>query len=108
MTTWQHTHTATAAATAAPLRTPNILTLKPKSETVKLNVEYNQLDPLLREGEGAGDVNDPDTGFSPYPGNINQLVFALAPYSKVCVPLQDPSLDSKTTKSPKIKSLFLH
>lgn len=50
----------------------------------QLNVEYNQLDPLLREGEGAGDVNDPDTGFSPYPGNINQLVFALDPYSKVC------------------------
>ncbi|CAN0024498.1 unnamed protein product [Pylaiella littoralis] len=48
-----------------------------------LNVEYNQLDPLLREGEGEGDVNDPDTGFSPYPGNINQLVFALDPYSKV-------------------------
>eukprot|EP00752_Nemacystus_decipiens_P014974 g13332.t1 len=48
-----------------------------------LNVEYNQLDPLLREGDGAGDVNDPDTGFSPYPGNINQLVFALDPYSKV-------------------------
>ncbi|CAM9651957.1 unnamed protein product, partial [Hapterophycus canaliculatus] len=48
-----------------------------------LNVEYNQLDPLLREADGAGDVNDPDTGFSPYPGNINQLVFALDPYSKV-------------------------
>ncbi|CAM9236981.1 unnamed protein product [Ectocarpus sp. 6 AP-2014] len=48
-----------------------------------LNVEYNQLDPLLREGDGAGDVNEPDTGFSAYPGNINQLVFALDPYSKV-------------------------
>lgn len=46
-------------------------------------MEYNQLDPLLREGDGEGDVNDPDTGFSPYPGNINQLVFALDPYSKV-------------------------
>lgn len=46
-------------------------------------MEYNQLDPLLREGEGAGDVNEPDTGFSAYPGNINQLVFALDPYNKV-------------------------
>lgn len=48
----------------------------------QLNVEYNQLDPLLREADGAGDVNDEGTGFSPYPGNINQLVFALIPYSK--------------------------
>ena len=59
----------------------------------QLNVEYNQLDPLLREGDGAGDVNDPDTGFSPYPGNINQLVFALDPYSEVCTtgrPLPGP------------------
>lgn len=52
---------------------------------LQLNVEYNQLDPLLREIEGSGDVNDPATGFSPYPGNINQLVFALEPYSKVLV-----------------------
>lgn len=37
------------------------------------NVEYNQLDPLLRATTGDGDVND-DTGYSPYPGNINQLV----------------------------------
>ena len=27
---------------------------------LQLNVEYNQLDPLLREGEGGGDVNDPE------------------------------------------------
>lgn len=55
-----------------------------QSARPQLNVEYNQLDPLLREADGGGDVNDPDTGFSPYPGNINQLVFALDPYSKVC------------------------
>lgn len=48
-----------------------------------INVEANQLDPLLREVNGKGDVNDENTGFSPYPGNINQLVFALAPYRKV-------------------------
>jgi UDP-sugar pyrophosphorylase len=49
-----------------------------------LNVEYNQLDPLLRaSGFTDGDVNDPATGFSPYPGNINQLLFELKGYSDV-------------------------
>lgn len=39
-----------------------------------LNVEYNQLDPLLRaSGHPDGDVNDPATGYSPFPGNINQV-----------------------------------
>ena len=46
-----------------------------------VNVEYNQLDPLLRAtGHPEGDVNDPTTGLSPYPGNINQLVIELQPY----------------------------
>ena len=50
-----------------------------KSMTV--NVEYNQLDPLLRATVSpAGDAADPATGFSPYPGNINQLLFALPAY----------------------------
>lgn len=45
-----------------------------------INVEYNQLDPLLRAtGHLDGDVND-KTGFSPYPGNINQLIIKLGPY----------------------------
>lgn len=48
-----------------------------------VNVEYNQLDPLLRAtGHEDGDVNDA-TGFSPFPGNINQLVFDLESYSQV-------------------------
>ncbi|XXG40701.1 hypothetical protein AAC387_Pa01g1351 [Persea americana] len=48
--------------------------------TMVINVEYNQLDPLLRAtGHPDGDVND-KTGFSPYPGNINQLILALDPY----------------------------
>eukprot|EP00899_Mesostigma_viride_P007455 jgi/Mesvir1/16710/Mv15101-RA.1 len=48
-----------------------------------INVEYNQLDPLLRATVNPeGDVNDPSTGLSPYPGNINQLVFKLDPYIK--------------------------
>ena len=47
-----------------------------------INVEYNQLDPLLRaNGYADGDVNDEKTGFSPFPGNINQLLFQLKPYT---------------------------
>lgn len=46
-----------------------------------INVEYNQLDPLLRATVSPdGDVNEASTGNSPYPGNINQLVFCLEPY----------------------------
>ena len=38
-----------------------------------INVEYNQLDPLLRAtGHPDGDANS-ETGYSPYPGNINQV-----------------------------------
>lgn len=40
-----------------------------------INVEYNQLDPLLKAtGHPKGDVNC-ETGYSPYPGNINQASF---------------------------------
>jgi len=53
-------------------------------EEKTINVEYNQLDPLLRgSGFPDGDVNDENTGFSPYPGNINQLVFKLEPYVEI-------------------------
>ena len=46
-----------------------------------INVEYNQLDPLLKATINAeGDVNDPNTGLSMFPGNINQLLFKLEPY----------------------------
>uniref|UniRef100_A0A7S1BAW7 UTP-monosaccharide-1-phosphate uridylyltransferase n=1 Tax=Corethron hystrix TaxID=216773 RepID=A0A7S1BAW7_9STRA len=52
--------------------------------TRTINIEYNQLDPLLRStGFPEGDVADPKTGFSPYPGNINQLIFSLPVYSNV-------------------------
>lgn len=44
------------------------------------NVEYNILEPLLlASGFSDGDVNGPD-GFSPYPGNMNQLIFRLDTY----------------------------
>eukprot|EP00980_Cylindrotheca_fusiformis_P008654 scaffold1844_cov124-Cylindrotheca_fusiformis.AAC.3 len=49
-----------------------------------INVEYNQLDPLLRSTKefATGDVND-ESGFSPFPGNINQLVFQIDGYNKI-------------------------
>ena len=47
-------------------------------------MEYNQLDPLLRSSDSPqfkdGDVNDKTTGYSPFPGNINQLLFRLEGY----------------------------
>ncbi|XP_058072135.1 UDP-sugar pyrophosphorylase-like isoform X2 [Magnolia sinica] len=50
--------------------------------TMVINVEYNQLDPLLRAtGHPDGDANC-ETGYSPYPGNINQLILELDSYIK--------------------------
>lgn len=59
-----------------------ITTLRmPTGRSITINVEYNQLDPLLRATiNPEGDVNDPATGFSPFPGNINQLVLKLDTY----------------------------
>jgi len=46
-----------------------------------INVEYNQLDPLLStQGDKLGDVADEVTGYSPYPGNANNLVMELESY----------------------------
>lgn len=48
--------------------------------SVTINVEYNQLDPLLRANSFAeGDTNG-FNGFSPFPGNTNQLIFRMEPY----------------------------
>jgi UDP-sugar pyrophosphorylase len=48
-----------------------------------INVEYNQLDPLLQtQGDCKGDVADPTTGYSPFPGNANNLVLELSAYAK--------------------------
>ena len=50
---------------------------------VTLNVEYNQLDPLLRATVNPeGDVAGPD-GYSPFPGNINVLITRAEPYVRV-------------------------
>eukprot|EP00292_Cryptomonas_paramecium_P003292 CAMPEP_0113679828 /NCGR_PEP_ID=MMETSP0038_2-20120614/10900_1 /TAXON_ID=2898 /ORGANISM="Cryptomonas paramecium" /LENGTH=575 /DNA_ID=CAMNT_0000597981 /DNA_START=164 /DNA_END=1888 /DNA_ORIENTATION=- /assembly_acc=CAM_ASM_000170 len=50
-----------------------------------VNVEYNQLDPLLKSTKDFpdGDVPDPKTGFSPFPGNINNLVLGLERYQQI-------------------------
>ena len=57
--------------------------VKPGRPDLTLNVEYNQLDPLLRATiSPAGDVPD-SRGYSLFPGNINLLVIRLAPYIKV-------------------------
>jgi UDP-sugar pyrophosphorylase len=46
-------------------------------------VEYNQLDPLLRtQGDCLGDVSDPLTGFSPFPGNANNLIIEMSAYAR--------------------------
>jgi UDP-sugar pyrophosphorylase len=54
---------------------------RPDGSACTINVEYNQLDPLLRSTAeySNGDTADA-SGFSPFPGNINCLVFALEPY----------------------------
>uniref|UniRef100_A0A7S3VR13 UTP-monosaccharide-1-phosphate uridylyltransferase n=1 Tax=Dunaliella tertiolecta TaxID=3047 RepID=A0A7S3VR13_DUNTE len=59
-----------------------ITTLRHKDgRSLTINVEYNQLDPLLRSTiMKDGDVNDA-TGWSPFPGNINQLVLKLSSYT---------------------------
>ena len=46
-----------------------------------INVEYNQLDALLKTSGTGGDTAD-DSGFSPYPGNVNTLLLSLEPYAK--------------------------
>ena len=57
------------------------LTNSETGEVRTINVEYNQLDPLLRATVNEeGDVNDEESGFSPFPGNINQLIFRLKEY----------------------------
>ena len=44
-----------------------------------INVEYNQLEALLSAAGQGGDTAD-ETGYSPYPGNVNTFIMALPPY----------------------------
>ena len=50
-----------------------------------INVEYNQIDALLKSSEQfkAGDIPDETTGLSPFPGSINELLFDLEAYEAV-------------------------
>lgn len=56
-----------------------------QNEEITINIEYNQLDRVLRASDAypEGDVNDPTSGYSVFPGNINQLVIALETYVSV-------------------------
>jgi UDP-sugar pyrophosphorylase len=57
--------------------------VKPGSPSLTINVEYNQLDPLLRATVSPeGDVPNAQ-GFSRFPGNINLLVIRMEPYLRV-------------------------
>ena len=53
--------------------------VRPNESPLVINVEYNQLDALLKASGSSGDAAD-DSGFSPYPGNSNTFVLALRPY----------------------------
>lgn len=51
-----------------------------REREMTINVEYNQLDPLLRATvQPEGDVPD-ENGYSLFPGNINALIIRLASY----------------------------
>ena len=53
-----------------------------ENKSITLNVEYNQLDSLLRDKwNPEGDVAN-EKGFSSFPGNINVLIFNLDSYFK--------------------------
>jgi len=90
-------HLATLGVTAARGAAVNMVSVPRKAKeaigavcklthadgrSVVCNVEYNQLEPLLlASGHAAGDVNDASSGFSPYPGSINGLMFDLVQYA---------------------------
>ena len=51
--------------------------------SVVQNVEYNLVDPLLKDKyNGKGDIAN-ESGFCDFPGNLNVLVFKLEPYLKI-------------------------
>ncbi len=60
-----------------------ITRLRGRGRDLTINVEYNQLDPLLRATVSQmGDVADA-SGFSPFPGNINVLLIELTSYVQI-------------------------
>jgi UDP-sugar pyrophosphorylase len=78
------------------------------SRSVVANIEYNELDAILP----GGDVDDPATGYSRYPGNSNNFVVALEPYAEVLVRTEgrvkefiNPKYDSDRVKFKKTARL---
>eukprot|EP01053_Blabericola_migrator_P005833 Blabericola_migrator_1__5832@NODE_2952_length_2175_cov_340_474858_g1847_i0_p2_GENE_NODE_2952_length_2175_cov_340_474858_g1847_i0NODE_2952_length_2175_cov_340_474858_g1847_i0_p2_ORF_typecomplete_len346_score55_31UDPGP/PF01704_18/4_1e22_NODE_2952_length_2175_cov_340_474858_g1847_i0761038 len=57
--------------------------IKEGGQEMTINVEYNQLDALLKSAGLSGDVAAPGSKHSPYPGNCNILVFKLADYAEL-------------------------
>eukprot|EP01055_Gregarina_sp_Pseudo9_P004650 Gregarina_sp_Pseudo_9__4649@NODE_483_length_2733_cov_157_210468_g455_i0_p1_GENE_NODE_483_length_2733_cov_157_210468_g455_i0NODE_483_length_2733_cov_157_210468_g455_i0_p1_ORF_typecomplete_len598_score67_73UDPGP/PF01704_18/8_1e69_NODE_483_length_2733_cov_157_210468_g455_i0541796 len=57
--------------------------VKEGSKTVTVNVEYNQLDGLLKSAGLSGDVAAPNSEYSAFPGNCNILVFKLGDYDAI-------------------------
>ncbi|ETO24200.1 hypothetical protein RFI_12957 [Reticulomyxa filosa] len=54
-------------------------------DVLTINVEYNQLEPLLKNCSESreGDIADNRTGYSKYPGNCNTLILKLDTYNRV-------------------------
>ena len=49
-------------------------------QDLTINVEYNQLDPLLRSTLGHSDQPEGEDGYSAFPGNVNTFVINLSVY----------------------------
>jgi len=60
-----------------------IATLINGERMMTVNVEYNQLGPLLKStGDKKGDIAD-SSGFSPYPGNCNVFILEISTYCNI-------------------------
>jgi len=60
-----------------------IATLAKGKRIMTINVEYNQLGPMLKNtGDRKGDVAD-KSGYSPFPGNCNVFILEISTYCKV-------------------------
>ncbi|GAB5360751.1 hypothetical protein AAMO2058_000654500 [Amorphochlora amoebiformis] len=58
-----------------------ICKLDGKDRSLTCNVEYNQLAGLMKDAGYGGDEAD-ESGFSPFPGNLNILIFSIPEYAK--------------------------
>ncbi len=60
----------------------SIVDMKQGDQTITMNVEYNELDPLLKSIGKPGDVADPVTGKSPYRANLNVFIVKNSTYEQ--------------------------